>query len=330
VKIGLTFDLRSDYFMQGFDEEETAEFDGEDTIAGLEAALHNLGFETERIGNVKNLILSLASGMRWELVFNICEGMYGVGREAQVPAILDAYQIPYTFSGPMVLALALHKGMTKRVVRDMGIPTPEFVVAERAQDIENIDLPFPLFVKPVAEGTGKGISASSRVSNVAELRDTCVRVLEKYREPLLVETYLPGREFTAGIVGTGKNARVLGVMEVILKEGGEKYAYSYRNKQEYEKCVQYRPVDRDIAQACKAVALPVWQGLGCRDAGRIDLRMDGKGTVNFIEINPIAGLNETHSDLPILCRMNGISYQHLIEMIIKSVLERTGSVSSKK
>jgi D-alanine-D-alanine ligase len=322
VKVGITFDLRAEYLSQGFDEEETAEFDREETIDGIEAALRNLGFLTERIGNAKNLVALLGSGRRWDLVFNICEGMYGIGREAQVPAILDIYRIPYTFSDPMVLSLALHKGMTKRVVRDMGIPTPEFAILEDLEDIGPKGLSFPLFVKPLVEGTGKGISGYSKVMSNPELWSLCVRLLEKYRQPVLVEEYLPGRELTAGVVGTGRDSRVLGVMEITLREDAERHAYSYRNKQDYERSVEYRLVNGETGRACEEAALKVWQGLRCRDAGRIDFRMDGRGIINFMEINPLAGLNEAHSDLPILCRMKGISYERLIQMIMESALKR--------
>jgi D-alanine-D-alanine ligase len=156
--IGLTFDLKKDYLAEGFSEEEAAEFDSEETIAGIENALQKCGNETIRIGHFKNLVNQIAQGKRWDLVFNICEGMYGLGREAQVPALLDAYQIPYTFSDPLTLSLSLHKGFTKQVVKDFGIPTSPFIIMNKIHDLDNMQLQFPLFIKPVAEGTGKGIS----------------------------------------------------------------------------------------------------------------------------------------------------------------------------
>ena len=128
MKVGITYDLREEYLCEGFSLEETAEFDKPDTIDSIEEALQLLGHETERIGHVRSLVARLAGGSRWDLVFNIAEGLSGFGREAQVPAVLDAYGIPYTFSDPLVLSLTLHKGMTKRVVRDLGIPTPGFAV----------------------------------------------------------------------------------------------------------------------------------------------------------------------------------------------------------
>lgn len=322
MKIGIAYDLREDYLAEGFSDEETAEFDRADTVEAIESSLQAMSFETDRIGHVRSLVESLASGQRWDLVFNIAEGMKGYGREAQVPAILDAYGIPYTFSDPLVLALSLHKGMAKHVIRDLGIPTPDFCTVETEREISSIRLPFPLFVKPVAEGTGKGIRAASRVSTPAELLSVASTLLRQFMQPVLVETFLPGREFTVGIAGTGNDARPLGVMEVLLKDNAEGNAYSYANKKDYEDLVEYRLVSDPAARKAVDVAMAAWNGLGCRDAGRVDLRSDAAGIPAFIEVNPLAGLHPVHSDLPILCRLAGIGYRELIGMIIESASKR--------
>jgi D-alanine-D-alanine ligase len=212
VKIGITYDLRDDYLAEGYGEEETAEFDHPVTIAAIEGALHILGHDTERIGHIRKLAEKLVAGEKWDLVFNIAEGLRGFGREAQVPALLEAYDIPYVFSDPLVLSLTLHKGMTKRVIRDLGIPTPDFTVVESPEEIERVALPFPLFAKPVAEGTGKGVTAASKINDRAELERVCLLLLETFRQPVLIEAFLPGREFTVGIIGTGGEAFVPGVL----------------------------------------------------------------------------------------------------------------------
>lgn len=323
--VGLTYDLRSEWISQGYSEVETAEMDREDTVVAIETALHAEGFQTERIGNYKSLIAALSAGKRWDLVFNFCEGMYGLGREALVPALLDAYRIPYTFSDPVVLAVALHKGMTKRVVRDAGVPTPDFAVVESVDDVHSVRLGFPLFAKPLAEGTGKGISPDSRITNSAELRAVCERLLVQYKQPVLVEEYLPGREFTTGIVGTGPDARVVGTMEVILLSNAEVNAYTYENKEHFEDRVRYELPHGADEEGCARIALRAWRALGARDGGRIDIRMDAKGVPNFIEVNPLAGLHPQHSDLPIICSMVGVSYQKLIGDILKSALKRVGA-----
>ncbi len=239
MNIGLTYDLRQDYLDAGYSHEQTAEFDRPDTVEGIEDALRALGHGTQRIGNIKSLVRRLAAGERWDMVFNICEGMFGLGREAQVPALLDAYEIPYTFSGPLILALALDKGLTKRVVRSFGVPTPDFAVVASPADIAAVDLPFPLFAKPLAEGTGKGIDSRSKIDSREQLASVCRGLLEKFAQPVLVETYLPGREFTVGIVGSAGEAEAIGVMEVMLNAQAEANAYSYVNKEQYEGKVDY-------------------------------------------------------------------------------------------
>jgi D-alanine-D-alanine ligase len=308
----------------GYSAEDTAEFDNIETIDSLAGALERLGLEVDRIGTVRQLAQRLVAGERWDLVFNIAEGLKGVGREAQVPALLDAYDIPYTFSDTMVMALALHKGMAKRVVRDCGVPTAPFAVVETMADLAAVELPFPLFAKPIAEGTGKGVTSASRVASATALRKLCRQLLERYRQPVLVETFLPGREFTVGIIGTGASAESVAVMEVVLNAQAEAGVYSYVNKEECESRVVYRLAKDEQAKEAGAVALAAWRALGCRDGGRVDLRQDAGGRPLFLEVNPLAGLHPTHSDLPIMCTLAGVPYDALIGRIVESARRRCG------
>lgn len=321
MNIGLTYDLKTTYLQQGFSHEEVAEFDSEETISGIESTLLALGYYPERIGNIMELAHALTSGKRWDLVFNIAEGLYGIGREAQVPALLDAFRIPYVFSDPMVLSLTLHKGMAKHVVRGNGIPTAAFAVVKGEKDLKNIELEYPLFIKPVAEGTGKGITQKSFITNADELARNAMELLHRFGQPVLVEEYLPGREFTVGITGTGEDAKPCGIMEIIV-HNKEEQIYSLLNKEQYESRVAYSLPEKEITERCYEIALKSWNALECRDGGRVDLRLDKSGVPNFIEVNPLAGLNPIHSDLPILCRMNGMSYHELIDRIMQSALKR--------
>jgi D-alanine-D-alanine ligase len=324
VTVGLTYDLRSEWLKEGYSELETAEFDREETVAAVESALRNEGLVTERIGSYRGLIAALGAGRRWDLVFNFCEGMHGLGREALVPALLDAYRIPYTFSDAVVLAVSLHKGLTKHVVRDAGVPTPDFAVVESAADIENVKLRYPLFAKPIAEGTGKGITPESRIGSAEELRRICEALLDAYRQPVLVEEYLPGREFTSAVIGTGADARVVGTMEIIPLSTADANAYTYMNKEYCDDRVRYELARGPDAAACARLALDAWKALGARDAGRVDMRMDAGGKPSFIEANPLAGLHPVHSDLPIICTMVGITFQDLVGAIVASARKRAG------
>ena len=322
MRIGVAYDLKSDYLAQGFSEEDAAEFDSEITIDAICEALGAQGWQVCRIGNVKKLIEKLAAGERWDAVFNFCEGLKGVSREAQVPAILEVYGIPYVFSDALTMALTLDKAMTKRVVRDCGVPTPDFAVIEKIEDAAKIDLPFPLFLKPVAEGSGKGINAKSRVTNRDELKNTAADLLQKFGQPVLVETFLPGREFTVGITGTGPDAEVLGVSEIRQKENYVGHGYGFENKNYWEDKVDIRLAEDEAAEAAGEVALAAWRALRCRDGGRIDIRNDAHGKPNFIEVNPLAGLRPDYSDLCFISNFKGIPYQALIGKIMEAFLKR--------
>jgi len=319
MKVGLTYDLRSWYIDRGYSMDETAEFDKQETVDALENSLKLMGYETEPIGNAFQLIEALAAGKRWDIVFNIAEGLYGDGRESVVPAILDQYKIPYVFSGPLIMGLSLNKHLAKLVVAASGVPvSPGYLITE-LKDLEKCNLKYPLFVKPVSEGTGKGITEKSLVSTSAELSKMVEWILSEFRQPALVEEYLPGREFTVGIVGYGDEAQAIGGMEVMTINN---LPYSVEVKENYQNYCTYKPLDTDIIDECKTVALSAWKALDAVDAGRVDLKADRNGKICFIEANPLAGLNPVHSDLPILSRMYGIEYQTLLEMIMKAAIKR--------
>ena len=321
MKVGLTFDLRSWYTDRGYSMDETAEFDKQETIDALEKSLNLMGYETEPVGNTFQLIEALASGKRWDLIFNIAEGLYGDGRESVVPAILDQYKIPYVFSGPVIMGLSLNKHLAKLVVAASGVPVSPGKLISKIQDLDNCNLNYPLFVKPVSEGTGKGITEKSLVNSGPDLRKMVEWILSEFHQPALVEEYLPGREFTVGIVGYGHDAVAIGGMEVICADN---LPYSVEVKENYQNYCTYKPLGDDIVEECKSVALGAWKALDAVDAGRVDLKADRNGKICFIEANPLAGLNPIHSDLPILSRMSGIEYQTLMEMIMKAAIKRNG------
>jgi D-alanine-D-alanine ligase len=330
MRIGVTYDLRSDYLAMGYGEEETAEFDSEVTIAALCDALSDLGFVPDRIGGVLNLAGRLAAGERWDGVFNFCEGFKGLAREAQVPALLEAYEIPYVFSDPLTMALTLDKALTKRVVRDCGIATADFVVIERIEDVAQVKLAFPLFVKPVAEGSGKGINADSKVADLAALKRVTAKLLQKFNQPVLVETFLPGREFTVAITGTGDAAAVLGVSEIAKKANFVGDSYGFENKEFWHDKVDIVGAPPADAKAAGAVALAAWRVLRCRDGGRVDLRCDANGKPNFMEVNPLAGLRPDYSDMCFIAEREGLSHQQLIGKIMDSFLKRYPALAARR
>ena len=322
MRVGFTYDLKDDYLARGFSEEAAGEFDAPETIDALEAAIHAKGHAVERIGSIRALVQALAAGRSWDLVFNIAEGVSGVCREAQVPALLEAYAIPCTFSSADVLTVAMDKALAKLVVRQAGVPTPDFAVVRSARDLRGLSLPFPLFVKPLAEGTSMGVHEASRVADRQALTARCLDVLKTYRQPALVETFLPGREFTVGLLGGGETARVIGVAEVTFKPGGDPSAYSFRNKM--DSFDELRLADDEIAQAAGLVAVAAWRALGCRDAGRVDIRCDAEGHPAFIEANPLAGLRPGWSELAVLAEQAGLAHPELIGAILDEATARVG------
>jgi D-alanine-D-alanine ligase len=322
MRIGVTYDLRADYLALGYGEEETAEFDAEETIIAICDALSGLGHQPVRIGGIRPLAERLVAGERWDAVFNICEGLKGVSREAQVPALLEAYDIPYVFSDPLTLALCLDKAMTKRVLRAAGVPTADFAVIETEADIAKVAMDFPLFLKPVSEGSGKGVDARSRVGKRAELESVARDLLARFRQPVLVEEFLSGREFTVGITGTGKAASVLGVIEIVPTEKYVGRAYGYQNKSDWEGKLDIVAVDDAEARAAAQVALAAWRVLRCRDGGRADIRLHADGKPRFIEVNPLAGIRPGYSDLCFIADFQKISYSELIGKFLQAFLAR--------
>lgn len=322
MRIGLCYDLRSEYLAEGWDPLDAAEFDDEDTLEALEGALRAGGHEVVRIGHFRALAGELLAGKRWDLVFNIAESHGGFGREALVPAMLEAYGIPATFSDSLVCAVTLHKAAAKRWVRDAGLATADFAVVERPGDVDAVALPYPLFAKPIAEGSSKGVDGDCLVRDRDALRRVCGRLLERFAQPVLVERYLPGREVTVGVLGTGEGARAVGVMEVELQGEADRAGYTYGNKQDWRARVRYRLASDRFAEAAAALAVAAHRTLGARDASRVDVRADERGAPCFIEINPLPGLNPVTGDLPLLWRLGGHRYGDLIEAIVASAQRR--------
>ncbi len=319
MKAGITFDLRSWYLDRGYSMEDTAEFDKQDTVDAIDTALRKMGFETDLIGNCFQLIEALGSGKKWDLVFNIAEGLYGDGRESVVPAILDQYKIPYVFSGPVIMGVSLNKYLTRLIVAAAGVPVSPGMLISTPDDIKKCKLEYPLFIKPVSEGTGKGITGKNLLNSPAELKEMAEYLLGRFSQPALVEEYLPGREFTVGVIGSGEDTFAIGGMEIECLNNAP---YSVELKENYQEFCKYNPLPEEFSDVCKEVALDVWKALGAVDAGRVDLKADRNGRICFMEVNPLAGLHPVHSDLPILSRMSGTEYQTLMEMIVRSSLKR--------
>ena len=325
LTIALCYDSKEEYLAAGHSALDVMEFDDEGVIAGLEQTLLRLDHQVDRVGRGQVLAQRLAAGERWDLVFNIAEGLAGRGREAQVPALCELFGQPYTFSDPVTCGVTLDKAWAKRIVRDAGLPTPDFTVVHRASDADRIALEPPLFVKPLAEGSSKGVTRRSIIGRRNGVAARCRAMLIDFPEGLLVERFLPGREVTVGVVGNGSASRAIGVMEVLWNERSEARAYTALNKDEYLKRVEYRLVeDGEFAAEAIRIARAAAAALQCRDVARVDLRADASGRLGFLEVNPLPGLHPVRSDLPIMARLAGIAYDDLLASVVDAAATRCG------
>lgn len=325
--VALVYDLKDDYLSRGFSPEEAAEFDVPGTIDALEAELARAGHRPVRVGDVEKLAARLAAGERWDWAFSIAEGWRGACREAQAASLLDVHGVPQAFSDALALSLAHHKGVAKTLVAARGLATAPWAEVDDPDGFAAVDLPYPLFVKPVAEGSSKGIRRDARVETPAELVRVGRRLLAEFRQPVLVEAYLPGDEYTVAVLGTGRGARVWGMMRIDFAHPDAGGVYSLETKADYERLVDYVcPAAADpAARDCGGLALAAHRVLGCRDLARYDIRLDGGGRPHFIEANPLPGLNPDYSDLPILTRLGGRDYGELLAAVIDAAWGRISS-----
>ncbi len=324
VRVGLTFNLRRTSVSGAGGVDLEAEYDTQETVSAVKDALASYGHEVIELEATPELPALLpASGV--EVVFNIAEGVHGRFREAQVPALVELLGIPYTGSDPTALSLCLDKAIAKRLVQQAGYRTPASFVMLSGKERLPKNLTFPVIVKPVAEGSSKGILGKNVVESEAELRELARKILEQYRQAVLVETYLPGREFTVALLGE-KRPRVLPPMEIVfLKPHNEKHpVYSFSSKfQEVDvQGVVPAKIDDSLRREIERLARGVFGVLGCRDVARVDIRCDSRGRPHFIECNPLPGLSPGFSDLCIIADAAGMSHRALIGEILSPALRR--------
>ncbi|HKR07595.1 MAG TPA: hypothetical protein VJS39_00280 [Gemmatimonadaceae bacterium] len=316
--------------------DEFAEWDSPVTIAAVETALSKLG-KVVRLEATEEFPERLRAA-RPDIVFNIAEGFHGVNRESHVPAICEFFGIPYSGSDPFTLTLCLDKARTKETLSFYGIPTPEFAVVEKLSDLDErtSDLKLPLFIKPLHEGSSKGITDGNLCWDRDQLLRQTKFLLENYHQPVLVEQYLPGKEFTCGVVGNGDEATVLPIVGMNFESlpKGALPIYSFDAKFVWDR--PERPLEifqcpasitRELQASIERVVLDAYRVLGCRDWARIDVRLDGAGNPNILEVNPLPGILPDPADnscLPKAARAAGIGYDELIQSCLRFAAARQG------
>jgi D-alanine-D-alanine ligase len=309
-----------------------AEWDDPSTIAAVEQALGLFG-SVIRLEADQYLPQNLALA-RPDLVFNMAEGLHGQSREALVPAICEYLAVPYTGSDPLTLALSLHKGRTKETLAYRGVPTAPFICVDALTGLERMALPFPVFVKPIAEGSGKGVFTTNLCATPQALHERVGFLLERYAEPVLIETYLPGPEFTVAILGNGVEAYCLPVVgfDFSTLPQGEAPVYGYEAKWVWDRpeapLAIFRcpaPVPAALYREVERTALDAYHALGCRDWCRVDLRVDRFGVPNILELNPLPGIipdPAMNSCFPKAARAAGFAYDELIQEVVRIAWRR--------
>jgi D-alanine-D-alanine ligase len=316
--------------------DEFAEWDSPATIAAVESALSRLG-KVVRLEAKEDFPERLRQA-RPDIVFNIAEGFHGVNREAHVPAICEFFGIPYSGSDPFTLSLCLDKARTKETLTFHGIPTPRFAVVEKIEDLKAVagKFPLPLFVKPLHEGSSKGITDSNLCWDRVQLFKQTAFLLENYNQPVLVEEYLPGKEFTCAVLGNGDDATVLPIVGMNFESlpKGALPIYSFDAKFVWDR--PENPLDifqcparitRELRASIERVTLDAFRVLGCRDWARIDVRLDAAGVPNVLEVNPLPGILPDPADnscLPKAARAAGIGYEELIQGCLRYAAARQG------
>jgi D-alanine-D-alanine ligase len=322
IRVGFTYNMKRSG--KGGGDDSDAEYDPPETINAIVAAIESFGHRVVHLEANPDLPRILAEA-EIDLVFNIAEGLQvGRNREAQVPALCELLGLPYTGSDSATLAIALDKALSKKVLKQHGILTPESMLFETGRE-RMPPLKYPVIVKPNAEGSSKGIMGTSVFDDEAGMRAGVKALIEKYRQPALVEEYIPGREFTVGLLGD-RRPRVLPPMEIVfLDKSKDRPVYDFTVKQEWEKHVLYQcPAQLTPAElkVVERAARETFDALDCRDVARVDLRMNPAGQVYVLEVNPLPGLTPDYSDLVLIAKAAKMDYRTLIGEILAGGLKR--------
>lgn len=329
LRVGLIYNLKRTVARSEADDDSDAEFDGPATIEALTRAIAAGGHTVVPVEADVGFLRRIGE-LDLDVCFNIAEGLHGRSRESLVPAVLDLLQIEYTGSDAATLAITLDKSLARAVVSQAGIPVaPGRVFLDPGAPLP-AGMDFPLIVKPVAEGSSKGVTAASVVHDRAGFEATVGAVVQRYKQGALVEGFLPGREFTVGLVG-GPIPRVLTPLEIVFEGDASHPVYGFGHKIETDFTARIVParLDDDMRTELEHQALTAFEALGCRDVARIDFRCDAAGRPRFIECNPLPGLTPDWSDLCIAATHSGMGYADLIAAILAPAIDRVRAARPK-
>jgi len=326
VRVGLAYNVKPADTPDHLPEDAFEEYDSEATVGHIASALAQLGHDVRPLPAGRGFIDAVRNTLP-DIVFNIAEGEGGRCREAHVPAVLEMLGIPYVGSDPLTLCVTLDKPVAKRLVEHEGFPTPPFRTFRSVDEFDSVPFPFPVIVKPVFEGSSKGVRIASRATSLDPAREMVRFVTRTYRQDAMVEAFVPGVEVTVGVLGNDP-PRIAGMMEIVPKTvSPAEFVYSLEVKRDWENLVAYRvppALPGAVLSEIARCALGIYRTLGCRDFSRIDFRLDASGTPCFIECNPLPGLSPGYGDLPIMAERMGLPYLSLVEEILSHALHRNG------
>jgi D-alanine-D-alanine ligase len=313
--------------------DQFVEWDEPETIAAVRDALSTFGdvILLEAVGDFPRRLAEA----RVDLLFNMAEGWSGPSREAQVPAIAEFLGVPYTASDPLTLAIALHKGRAKDILRQRGVATPPAMLIESFAALARLDsLEYPLFLKPAWEGSSKGIHSANRVETARAAKARAEHLLAVYRQPVLAEAYLPGQEFTVAILGNEPDLRCLPTIRYRFETlpAGALPVMGYEAKWVWDtpeaglKVLECPAgIEAELNDRIQATALAAYRALGCRDWARVDLRLDAQGVPQVLEINPLPGIipdPAANSCFPRAAAAAGMAYAELIQTVVRIAWRR--------
>jgi D-alanine-D-alanine ligase len=330
-RVGLTYNVKSEYvFRPGDPPDANAEFDHDDTIGVIEDAIKAGGHEVVRIGNARALLERGEGAKQVDIVFNIAEGYEGRNRESQVPILLEMLRIPFVGADGLTQGMTLDKIITKKILMAEGIPTPRFVELTDAAKSWQVDLAYPLIVKPRYEGSSKGLRNASLVNTAGELSQQAQWLIETYRQPALVEEFIEGREFTVAIIGNDPpEAQPVVQIQIDGQLDLGRLFYTFERIRSGADYVCPAPIPASLKAQLESVALRTYQAVECLDFGRVDIRVDGAGRLYVLEINPLPSLS-TEDVFMFVAKAQGLTYEAIINRILDAALVRCGLTAKEE
>jgi len=331
LTIGVTYDLKEDWqWRDGEPKDASAEFDKPETIDRVCKAFEGEGHKVVRIGNV-DCLLKQINDLQVDLIFNMCEGKVGRNREMQVPVLLEMYDIPFVGSDALTLGVTLDKVAAKKIFKGDNLPTADYFVVRLNEanrmiierHLQSKNLTFPLMVKTCYEGSSKGINEDARVIDMQSLEKQIQWIHENYNQPVLVEDFIKGTEFTVAVMGN----EIIEAMPVVQYVMDGKYDLGdafYSGQRLADLSVDYicpAQISTELEQKLQRIAIDAYRSVECRDFGRVDFRVDENENPFILEVNPLPSL-ECNDVFDVFPKVLGTTFDTTMNKIVQHAVKR--------